>query len=63
MPNIGNPENELLYSQISAILSESRKFVVNTVNTAMVRTYFEIGRLIVENEQNGKIVLNMAKKL
>lgn len=54
MPDIAKTENELLYSQISAILSESRKFVVNTVNTAMVKTYFEIGRLIVENEQNGK---------
>lgn len=54
MPNIVKPENDKLYSQISAILSESRKFVVNTVNTAMVKTYFEIGRLIVENEQNGK---------
>lgn len=54
MPDIAKTETELLYSQISAILSESRKFVVNTVNTAMVKTYFEIGRLIVENEQNGK---------
>lgn len=54
MPEITKPENDKLYSQISAILSESRKFVVNTVNTAMVKTYFEIGRLIVENEQNGK---------
>ena len=54
MPDIVKPENDKLYSQISAILSESRKFVVNTVNTAMVKTYFEIGRLIVENEQNGK---------
>lgn len=54
MPEITKLENDKLYSQISAILSESRKFVVNTVNTAMVKTYFEIGRLIVENEQNGK---------
>lgn len=54
MPNIVKSQNDKLYSQISAILSESRKYVVNTVNTAMVKTYFEIGRLIVENEQNGK---------
>lgn len=27
---------------------------MSTVNTTMVRTYFEIGRIIVENEQNGK---------
>ncbi len=43
-----------LYSQIAAILEQSRKFVVNTVNTTMVKTYFEIGRIIVEDEQNGK---------
>lgn len=54
MPEITKSQNDKLYSQISTILSESRKLVVNTVNTAMVRTYFEIGRLIVENEQNGK---------
>lgn len=54
MPEITKSQNDKLYSQISTILSESRKFVVNTVNTAMVKTYFEIGRLIVENEQNGK---------
>lgn len=62
MPNIAKPKNETLYSQIATILSESRKFVVNTVNTAMVRTYFEIGRIIVENEQNGNIRAEYGKE-
>lgn len=47
-------KNDELYSQIASVLSKSRQFVVSTVNTTMIRTYFEIGRIIVENEQNGK---------
>jgi len=36
------------------LLKEARKTVVQTVNKTMVYTYFEIGRMIVEEEQNGK---------
>lgn len=54
MPNSIKNKNDELYSQIASVLSKSRQFVVSTVNTTMVRTYFEIGRIIVENEQNGK---------
>lgn len=54
MPNSIKNKNDELYSQIASVLSKSRKFVVSTVNTTMVRSYFEIGRIIVENEQNGK---------
>lgn len=54
MPDSIKNKNDELYSQIASVLSKSRQFVVNTVNTTMVRTYFEIGRIIVENEQNGK---------
>ena len=42
------------YSKISEILKSVRNKVVQTVNTTMVETYFEIGKLIVEEEQNGK---------
>ncbi len=54
MPDSIKNKNDELYSQIASVLSKSRKFVVSTVNTTMVRSYFEIGRIIVENEQNGK---------
>lgn len=39
---------------IRALINEARKQVVHTVNTVMVATYWEIGRRIVEEEQNGK---------
>lgn len=39
---------------IRALINEARTQVVHTVNTVMVATYWEIGRRIVEEEQNGK---------
>ena len=47
-------ENEAFYSRISELLWTARKTVVQKVNKTIVNTYFEIGRLIVEEEQNGK---------
>ena len=41
------------YSKIAELLQLARKTVVQSVNKTMVETYFEIGRLIVEEEQNG----------
>ncbi|MCF6347786.1 MAG: PDDEXK nuclease domain-containing protein [Flavobacteriaceae bacterium] len=43
-----------LYSQITELLQSARRQVVRSVNQTMVFTYFEIGRMIVEEEQNGK---------
>lgn len=43
-----------LSEKISNLLNEARKRVLLTVNSTMVLTYFEIGRMIVEEEQNGK---------
>lgn len=43
-----------LFSQISELLENSRKRVVVAVNQTMVLTYFEIGRMIVEDEQKGE---------
>lgn len=45
---------ERLYNQIEELLSLARKKVVTQVNQTMAFTYFEIGRIIVENEQGGK---------
>ncbi|MCK9331023.1 MAG: DUF1016 N-terminal domain-containing protein, partial [Candidatus Cloacimonetes bacterium] len=46
--------NQNLFSDIKELIKDSRKKIVQTVNTTMVYTYFEIGRLIVENLQDGK---------
>ncbi|KGE89288.1 MAG: DUF1016 N-terminal domain-containing protein [Phaeodactylibacter xiamenensis] len=45
---------EKLYAQIGELLSLARRKVVSQVNQTMVVTYYEIGRIIVENEQGGK---------
>jgi len=42
------------YNRVAELLKEARKSVVQTINKTMVYTYFEIGRMIVEEEQNGK---------
>lgn len=47
-------EKKNLYSSISSLIAEARKSVRSTVNSAMVITYWNIGRLIVEDEQKGE---------
>ncbi len=48
-----NTETDHLADIIESLIEESRKHVAAQINTAMVRTYYEIGRIIVENEQGG----------
>lgn len=49
-----NETLDLLESKISEILENARSQIVANINTAMVYAYFEIGKYIVEYEQNGK---------
>ncbi|MCF0215716.1 MAG: DUF1016 domain-containing protein [Fibrobacteraceae bacterium] len=55
--------NKNLYAKIADILEKSRKAVISTVNTTMVSAYYEIGRLIVEHEQNGQIRAEYGKQV
>ena len=52
-----------LSKKISNLLVEARKRVLQTVNHTMVLTYFEIGRMIIEEEQNGKERADYGKQL
>ncbi len=60
-----------LFSEIEQIIVNSRNEVTYQVNNALVNTYFNIGKIIVENEQNGNIraeygkevLLKLSKKL
>ena len=45
---------EFLASQIAEIVQQARSQVRQSVNQAMVASYWEIGRLIVEHEQQGR---------
>lgn len=51
---MSNIQSKELLFNISVLLDNARKKVVSTVNQTMVITYFEIGRMIVEDEQNGE---------
>jgi len=54
MSKISKQSTEALYKQVALILNEARNRVLQTVNSTMVRAYWEIGRLIIEHEQKGK---------
>jgi predicted nuclease of restriction endonuclease-like (RecB) superfamily len=43
-----------LYHSIKSLIEESKEHIVRKVNTTIIWTYYEIGRMIVENEQSGK---------
>jgi len=47
-------ENNKLYSRIVDLIEHARQKVASVVNLTMVHTYFEVGRLIVKEEQQGK---------
>lgn len=52
--DIANVNVNALFERISALIEESRKRVATAVNIAEVYTKYEIGRYIVEDEQEGK---------
>ena len=54
MSNIERNTQSDFYNKVADLLKEARKGIVQTVNKTMVYTYFEIGRMIVEEEQNGQ---------
>ena len=43
-----------LYSEVRAVLEQARASAYREVNFAMVRAYWQVGRLIVEHEQGGR---------
>lgn len=43
-----------LFNRISELIEQSRRFAVNAVNVAEVKTRFEVGRYIFEDEQRGE---------
>ena len=45
---------EQLAMRIEALVVDARREIASTVNVAMVYTYFEVGRYIIEDEQGGK---------
>lgn len=52
-----------LFQSISSLIKEAQQHIVRNINTTMLITYFEIGRMIVEDEQNGKSRATYAKEV
>jgi hypothetical protein len=46
---------ESLYEKVAAVIGAARSRVRSTVNQAMVLTYWQVGQLIVEDEQAGEV--------
>ena len=60
-----------LFNKVSELLKAAQNTVLQTINTTMVETYFEIGKMIVEEEQQGEerakygnqLITELSKKL
>lgn len=53
----------ILYDQIRRVLLDAERNVSHAVNTAMVYAYFEVGRLIVDDEQHGEVRAEYGKEI
>jgi hypothetical protein len=59
------------FKKVTELLKKARNTAVYVVNQTMVTTYFELGKIIVQEEQNGKeraeygkqILKDLSKKL
>ena len=51
---MSNITNTYLVEELKNIIHQAKAKVTTTVNTVMVQTYWNIGRLIVEDEQSGR---------
>ena len=51
-----------LFQSIKVLIEEAKQKVVRNVNSVIVYTYFEIGKMIIQNEQEGKERAEYAKK-
>lgn len=52
-----------LTERIIALIEEARRNVATVANVALVHTYYEIGKMIIENEQGGKERADYGKTL
>jgi len=52
-----------LFQSIKVLIEEAKQKVVRNVNSVIVYTYFEIGKIIIQNEQEGKERAQYAKKI
>jgi hypothetical protein len=47
-------KRKVLFQSVKSLIAQAQQAVVRNVNTTMLLTYFEIGRMVVEDELQGK---------
>ena len=52
-----------IYAEIHELLSKARQNIISNINSTMTKTYFLIGKRIVEEEQNGNKRAEYGKNL
>ena len=63
MEELIHSHSENFYDKVAELLKQARLSVVQTVNKTMVCTYFGIGKMIVDEEQGGKIRAEYGKQI
>jgi len=63
MDKLPNPNAFEFFEKVAQIIEQARRHIGRTANLTMCVTYFEIGRMIVEEEQGGKARAAYGKKL
>lgn len=63
MGNTITAETKTLIGELKALVADARKRVLKSINSEMVRLYFEIGCRIVENEQAGENRADYGKEI
>ncbi len=54
MNEMSSLSNMQFFEKVAALLNQARNHIARSVNETMTNTYFEIGRMIVEEEQQGE---------
>lgn len=55
-------QQDSLFNEIKILPVNARQKVLRSVNTTMVETYFQIGKMIVEDEEGGKVRVNYGEE-
>ena len=63
LKNDATPNKSALYAQVAELIQEARGQVVTQVNTALLATYWNVGRLIVEDEQKSEYRAEYGKQV
>ncbi|MCL2065650.1 MAG: DUF1016 N-terminal domain-containing protein, partial [Candidatus Cloacimonetes bacterium] len=66
-----NDQYDLLINQISTLVADAKRSIAQTINKELVETYWNIGKYIVEFEQEGsarakygdKLLINLSRDL